>query len=46
MAIFGIQRKGDIPHSNANIEKAQLMLNYEPKINFEQGIIKTINYYV
>jgi UDP-N-acetylglucosamine 4-epimerase len=44
--IFGPNRKGDIPHSNADIEKAKLLLNYDPKISFEEGIIKTIDYYV
>jgi len=44
--ILGPNRKGDIPHSNADIEKAKLLLNYDPKISFEEGIIKTIDYYV
>ena len=36
--IFGPNRDGDIPHSNANITKAKNMLEYEPKITFEEGI--------
>jgi UDP-N-acetylglucosamine/UDP-N-acetylgalactosamine 4-epimerase len=43
--IFGEKRKGDIPHSNASIEKAKKYLSYEPKISFEKGIEKTIEYY-
>ncbi len=43
--IFGPIRKGDIPFSNADISKAIELLGYNPKVNFEQGIIKTINYY-
>jgi UDP-N-acetylglucosamine 4-epimerase len=44
--IFGPERKGDIPHSNANIDKAKLYLKYEPLVKFEEGIIKTINYFI
>jgi len=40
--ILGKNRPGDIPHSNACVDKAINLLNYEPKISFEQGIIKTI----
>ena len=34
----GCHRKGDIPHSHANITKAQQILNYNPKISFSEGI--------
>ena len=40
--VYGNNRLGDIPHSNACVDKAINLLNYEPKISFEQGIIKTI----
>ena len=36
---YGPNRPGDIPHSNADISKAQNMLGYQPKIKFEEGII-------
>jgi UDP-N-acetylglucosamine/UDP-N-acetylgalactosamine 4-epimerase len=36
--LFGPNRPGDIPHSNADISKAQNMLGYDPKISFEEGI--------
>jgi UDP-N-acetylglucosamine 4-epimerase len=42
--IYGENRAGDIPHSNADITKAETYLSYEPKINFEKGIIKLLNY--
>lgn len=42
--IFKEIRKGDVPHSNANITKAKNILNYNPKISFNDGINKTINY--
>ena len=41
--IFGPQRAGDIPHSNADITKAKNMLGYHPKISFEEGIKLLIN---
>jgi UDP-N-acetylglucosamine 4-epimerase len=43
--IFGPNRSGDIPHSNADISKARKILNYNPQIKFKEGIIKTISYY-
>tara|TARA_X000001036_G_scaffold438597_1_gene486889 strand:- start:917 stop:1861 length:945 start_codon:yes stop_codon:yes gene_type:complete len=41
--IFGPNRPGDIPHSNADITKAQNMLGYDPKISFEMGMKKYVN---
>jgi UDP-N-acetylglucosamine 4-epimerase len=35
-------RKGDIPHSNASIKKAERMLGYVPEIEFEEGLRRTI----
>jgi len=43
--IFGPNRSGDIPHSNADISKARTILNYNPQIKFKEGIIETIKYY-
>jgi UDP-N-acetylglucosamine 4-epimerase len=43
--IFGDTRKGDIPHSNANINKARELLNYEPIVNLKDGIKNVIEYY-
>jgi UDP-N-acetylglucosamine 4-epimerase len=43
--VFSQIRCGDIPHSNADINKAKNMLNYEPDISFSEGIKKTIEYY-
>jgi UDP-N-acetylglucosamine 4-epimerase len=39
-------RKGDIPHSNASIEKARNMLGYVPEYEFEDGLRKTISYFM
>ena len=41
--IFGEQRSGDIPHSNADISKAKNMLGYHPKISFKEGMGKLLN---
>jgi len=41
--MFGPERPGDIPHSNADISKAQNMLGYDPKISFEMGMKKYVN---
>jgi len=38
-------RKGDISHSNASIDKAQFMLGYSPKIEFEEGLRRTIAWF-
>lgn len=44
--IFGPDRKGDIKHSNADINKAKEMLEYYPEWSFEQGIKEAINWYM
>jgi len=41
--IFGENRAGDIPHSNADISKAVKMLGYDPKIAFEEGMKKLLH---
>ncbi len=41
--VFGPNRKGDIPHSNADVSKAKELLCYEPLISFDEGIKLTIN---
>ena len=43
--IFNDTRKGDVPHSNADISKAKNILGYNPKVLFSEGIIKTIDYF-
>lgn len=42
---FGPNRKGDIPHSLASIEKAKNLLNYEPTHNLEQGLKEAVKWY-
>jgi UDP-N-acetylglucosamine 4-epimerase len=43
--VFKEIRKGDVAHSNADITKAKNILGYEPKILFNEGIIRTIEYF-
>ena len=43
--LYGADRKGDIKHSNASIEKAKRLMNYNPKYSFSNGIELTINWY-
>lgn len=43
--IYTEPRKGDIFQSLADISKARDLLNYTPSIFFEEGIIKTIEYF-
>lgn len=43
---YGPERKGDIPHSNADISKITDKLLYIPSIDFETGIQKTIAWYL
>jgi len=43
--IFGPYRKGDIKHSNADINKAREMLGYDPSWSFDRGIEAAIEWY-
>jgi UDP-N-acetylglucosamine 4-epimerase len=43
--IYGPSRVGDIPHSLASIEKAKLLLNYNPKYSFSEGLKEAVNWY-
>ena len=43
--IYGPLRDGDIPHSNASIDKANRMLRYFPTIKFNEGIKNTVDYF-
>lgn len=43
--VYRESRQGDIKISKANIDKAKNILGYEPKVNFEEGLKKTIEWY-
>lgn len=38
-------RKGDVLHTYADISKAEKILKYKPKVKFEEGLIKTIEWF-
>jgi nucleoside-diphosphate-sugar epimerase len=38
-------RAGDVKHSQASIERARTVLNYEPVISFHEGIRRTVEWY-
>ncbi len=42
---YGAERKGDVPHSLASIEKASRLLGYHPQYNVEQGLKEAIDWY-
>ncbi len=42
---FGLERAGDIKHSNADISKAKEFLGYEPEWSFNRGIKAAIEWY-
>lgn len=43
--LYGPKRVGDIEHSNADISKAKVMIDYSPSWNFENGLKQAINWY-
>ncbi|HLV42364.1 MAG TPA: SDR family oxidoreductase [Brumimicrobium sp.] len=43
--VHGPNRKGDIPHSLASIEKAKDLLGYEPTHKIEEGVKEAIEWY-
>ena len=43
--IYGAIRQGDVPYSNASIKKIYDLLGYQPKIYFDEGLKKTIEYF-
>jgi UDP-N-acetylglucosamine 4-epimerase len=43
--IHGPNRKGDIPHSLASIDKAARLLNYQPKYSFKNGLREAVQWY-
>jgi UDP-glucose 4-epimerase len=42
---YGPERNGDIKHSYADISKAKAALGYEPLVNFEDGLKRTVEWY-
>ena len=44
-AIHEEPRKGDVKHSLADIQKAKMILDYEPQLDTRMGLIKTIEFF-
>jgi UDP-glucose 4-epimerase len=44
-AKYGPDRSGDVKHSLADISLAEKHLGYEPLVNFEEGLKRTVNWY-
>lgn len=42
---YDLGRKGDVPHSKADISKAKKAFGYTPKVEIKEGIIKTFEWY-
>lgn len=42
--VFGEVRKGDVPHTKADISKANRLLGYKPQISFIDGINKMLEH--
>ncbi|MTB53176.1 SDR family oxidoreductase [Lewinella sp. W8] len=44
-ATYGPERKGDIPHSHADISKAKSLLGYAPTVDIREGLRKSLEWY-
>jgi len=42
---YGPERAGDIKHSLADISLAQELLGYQPRVSFEDGLRRTVDWY-
>jgi UDP-glucose 4-epimerase len=42
---YGPERGGDIKHSLADISQAEKHLSYKPKVDFEEGLRRTVEWY-
>jgi nucleoside-diphosphate-sugar epimerase len=42
---YGPERGGDIKHSLADISQAEKFLGYKPKVDFEAGLLRTVEWY-
>ncbi len=44
-AKYGPSRAGDVKHSLADLSRAQKYLGYTPKVDFEEGLRRTVDWY-
>jgi UDP-N-acetylglucosamine 4-epimerase len=43
--VYGPERAGDIPHSQASIEKARKLLGYSPSLNVIEGLHRAVEWF-
>lgn len=43
--IHGPNRRGDIPHSSASIDKAKTLLGYDPQFSIKEGLKEAVKWY-
>jgi UDP-N-acetylglucosamine 4-epimerase len=43
--VYGPNRAGDIPHSLASIDKAKVLLGYDPQFSLQEGLKEAIDWY-
>jgi nucleoside-diphosphate-sugar epimerase len=43
--VYDDPRPGDVRHSHADISKAKRNLNYDPEVDFKEGLERTVEYY-
>jgi UDP-N-acetylglucosamine 4-epimerase len=44
--LYGPERAGDIPHSQASVEKAGRLLGYEPLLNVTKGLERAVEWFM
>ena len=44
-AKYGPERQGDVPHSQASIEKARKLLGYDPQKSIREGLKEAVSWY-
>jgi len=44
-AVYMETRKGDVKHSQADIGRARRVLGYEPKVSFDEGLRRTVDWF-
>jgi nucleoside-diphosphate-sugar epimerase len=44
-AVYGSARVGDVRHSQADIGSARQYLGYNPRVNFQEGLERTVEWY-
>ncbi|XLS30783.1 SDR family oxidoreductase [Flavobacteriaceae bacterium M23B6Z8] len=42
---YGPERKGDVPHSLASVDKAKKLLGYEPEFDIKRGLKEAVKWY-